>query len=238
MELVPISATRYEQHYGSDQELAQSVRRTREWTIPRFESLGIHAPASVLSIGCGSGMDVVVLREAGYQARGVDLITPLPDAAAWVDKADVRRLPYDAQTFDGALMLGVIEHIGLDHGAAQDVDADRRQMGREITRVLKIGGVLVLSTPNRRFPIDEHGSPARIHSPFRDYTFTLPELRRLFPDCSLAPLPYGQYFAHKRARKLIGPLHHLLPTYLDLCSNRLQATPLNPYLLLAVRRER
>lgn len=47
--------------------------------------------------------------------------------------------------FDGTLMNEVLEHV-----------ADEKQALSEVFRVLKPGGVFVLISPNRWFPIDGH----------------------------------------------------------------------------------
>ena len=119
-------------------------------------------------------------------------------------------------------MLEVIEHIPL---------SERAKSAQEICRVLSYGGVLLLATPNRHFPADEHGSPLRFHSPFKDETLTVSELEKLF-GCSAECLSWSGYFQLQRfglAGKLIKPLTRIFDSAL------LHRSPLNPHLFLGFR---
>jgi SAM-dependent methyltransferase len=53
--------------------------------------------------------------------------------------------PFTGGTFDGTLMIEVFEHV-----------ADESRVLSEIFRVLKPGGILILISPNRWFPIEGH----------------------------------------------------------------------------------
>jgi SAM-dependent methyltransferase len=55
------------------------------------------------------------------------------------------RLPFGDAAFDGSFMNEVFEHV-----------ADERRALSETFRVLKPGGVLVLISPNRWFPVEGH----------------------------------------------------------------------------------
>lgn len=73
------------------------------------------------------------------------------------------QLPFQNDTFDAVLLIEVIEHIGPD-----------REAIKEIQRVLRPGGVLVLTTPNG----DTLPRPAKYH--VRHYTPA--KLRKLIGD--------------------------------------------------------
>ena len=96
----------------------------------------------VLDIGCGDGSFTVRLRKYS-RVLGVDISQKAVDLAreAGLDayKADISRekLPFDSEYVDVVYMGDVIEHL-LDPDFAV----------REVLRVLRRSGFLVLSTPN------------------------------------------------------------------------------------------
>jgi SAM-dependent methyltransferase len=97
----------------------------------------------LLEIGCGAGNQLAALRQAGWDAHGVDF-DPAAVATArgrglQVDQGDVRDLHYPDASFDAVAMAHVIEHVANPVGLLT-----------EIARLLKPGGRLVLITPNAR----------------------------------------------------------------------------------------
>jgi SAM-dependent methyltransferase len=115
--------------------------------------------ARVLDFGCGAGTVVRLLRDAGYEAYGVDvagwgLDQPefrsggLPDGALRYYEPD-GRLPFDDDSFDVIVSDQVLEHVvGLEHVVS------------ELERVLKPGGVIYHHFPSRRVIREPHiGTP-------------------------------------------------------------------------------
>jgi|GEM_PF-253607 O-antigen chain-terminating methyltransferase len=113
---------------------------------PFFEPWVAREPAPrALDLGCGRGEWLEVLREAGYDASGIDLDEGML-AGLRRRGFDVRRM--DAlqalrETADASLAVvsafHLVEHIPFD---------DVRTLIREALRVLKPGGLLILETPN------------------------------------------------------------------------------------------
>jgi SAM-dependent methyltransferase len=103
---------------------------------------------SVLDAGSGNGSLVVTLARRGYRVEGMDLspasvaynrrvIQALGLAGrAAVRVGDVVRLPYPDQCFDGLTSGEVLEHLPDDQRAV-----------REFYRVLRPGGVCVVTVP-------------------------------------------------------------------------------------------
>jgi SAM-dependent methyltransferase len=133
--------------------------------------------STILDAGCGFGEWVVLLRDAGYDAIGVDYSPELirrlrqtyPDRA-WV-QADIRSLPYPPGTMDSVISWGVVEHDEAGPGAAL----------REFHRVLRPGGVAIVSVPldspaARRAAVVQKGGPAGAHA-FYQYLLSSDELR-------------------------------------------------------------
>jgi SAM-dependent methyltransferase len=100
-------------------------------------------PALVLEAGCGLGQYVVLLRERGYRAVGVDWAAdPLGVCRAWAKDTplatmDLGRLGFAAGAFAGYVSLGVVEH---DPAGPERILA-------EAHRVLAPGGRLLVSVP-------------------------------------------------------------------------------------------
>lgn len=106
----------------------------------RYSVARRYLKGKVLEIGCGAGIGSVVLSEC--QLIGIDIdYRILPYAQQNYDmhsvSADARVLSFKSHIFDGVLCLEVLEHM-----------AEHSQLLDEIARVLRTGGILVLSTPN------------------------------------------------------------------------------------------
>jgi ubiquinone/menaquinone biosynthesis C-methylase UbiE len=103
----------------------------------------------VLEVGCGSGFASQLFAEAGANVTAVDLTawavaTTQARFAAFtlsgdVRQADAEQLPFDDSSFDLVFSWGVIHHT-------TDMDAALR----ELVRVLRPGGELVLMLYNRQ----------------------------------------------------------------------------------------
>lgn len=94
----------------------------------------------VLDLSCGDGESARMLWSHGFRVVATEYCAPPPlgGGIARVGGVDLNEpLPFKDRTFDGVNLAEVIEHI--EHQA---------QLVREIARVLREGGVLVLSTPN------------------------------------------------------------------------------------------
>jgi SAM-dependent methyltransferase len=136
----------------------------------------------VLDVACGSGFGLELLEERGLQALGVDYDpAALADSRAWrhtarLTRADATRLPLVDACVDAVVSFETIEHV-----------PDARALVFEVRRVLKEGGCLVLSTPNRLF----RASPV-VTNPFHVREFTADELRGLLREAFARVELYGQ----------------------------------------------
>lgn len=104
----------------------------------------------VIEAGCGLGRYVFYLSDLGFNTIGVDISKEsLKMCKEWGKEnryspsmfkyADVRNLPLSDNYFSGYVSLGVIEHFK---------EGPEKALG-EAYRVLKGGGIAIISTPNR-----------------------------------------------------------------------------------------
>ncbi len=99
------------------------------------------AGGSALDVGCGAGQVVGRLTQAGFEAWGVDVSEP---SIARARKFSERCLLYDGKTlpfpdgrFDSVGALNVLEHVD-----------EPEAFIKEVARVTKSGGRIVISSPN------------------------------------------------------------------------------------------
>jgi SAM-dependent methyltransferase len=98
---------------------------------------------TVLEAGCGEGYGIDVLRRGGWRVAGLDYD---PGAVQRTGRAhdlnvlrgNVVRLPLATSSVDAVVSLQVVEHIWTPH-----------ELVAECRRVLRPGGLLAVSTPNR-----------------------------------------------------------------------------------------
>lgn len=102
------------------------------------------AEGRVLDLGCAFGFATRLLKRRGYEAVGADASPAYIVRAKRADPrgtyllADAGHVPLPDASFDGAIFLDVMEHL-----------PDERAALAECARLLKPGGTLVLSVPNR-----------------------------------------------------------------------------------------
>lgn len=128
----------------ADMAFRKRVRTIFEWIDPQDDDL-------ILDMPCGRGFYLNMFRYvSGCKLVGAELDWPvllkaqrnvghLPDIA--LNNANIYALPYSANTFDGAILSEILEHI------ERDVDGLS-----EIYRVLKPGGVVAITVPNANYP--------------------------------------------------------------------------------------
>ncbi|MBE0665018.1 MAG: class I SAM-dependent methyltransferase [Candidatus Aminicenantes bacterium] len=227
----------------------------------------------ILDVGCGLGMGVAFLCRDGYEAYGIDL----PHLAGfWAREnrdprhfinGDGSHTPFPDGYFDAVVTLGTIEHIGTISGhntLAAGYRAVRNSFAAELLRVTKPGGRILISCPNKSFPVDIHHQPTdenstekaenrrqaifdrtglNLHLPFgRYHLLSFREIKKTF--CrdngaqAIRSLSARSYFAYKRtgSLKMLKQFKSLISLYMEHLPGPLRSTFLNPFLIVEVRR--
>jgi ubiquinone/menaquinone biosynthesis C-methylase UbiE len=183
----------------------QSVESTGRWWgehIHRYNEalLLINSNDTVLDIACGTGFGTdIIAGKTNGKVVGGDIAPEAIDEcrSRWQKNnlefrmLDGTRLDFPDQYFDKIVSFETIEHTGQYH-----------EMVAEFARVLKPGGQLILSTPNR-----EVSSPdGIIVNPFHIQEFTYEELKQIletsFPVVQLSGQRYKRYDKESIRRKI------------------------------------
>jgi SAM-dependent methyltransferase len=115
-----------------------------------LKAAGEHIKGRILENGCGMGMYVEHMAPYGGQIIGLEYdferATEAGDRSPEILNAACESLPFPPSHFDLILSHEVLEHV-----------QDDAQAVREMMRVIKPGGRIVLFVPNRGYPFETHG---------------------------------------------------------------------------------
>ena len=244
--------TRYEQQ--SNQWLAQ------QYLIPTLGRLlaGIKRPR-VLSLGCGTGVDVDQLADHGFDIVGIDCGNR---SNVWPHRAHRDRfclangmhLPFETGSFDAVYCGCVFPHVGVEgdsNRVAPDYLQQRRAIAKEMGRVLRTGGHAMVSSPNRLFPVDIfHGrSPdqpyPRLNPPWSPFLLSAHDYRQLFAAAGCGRtqlLPVKGYWGFIRmkeklkGRLLAFPVESIFSLVSTPAGRVLRGSPVSPWLVMAAEK--
>ncbi|GIW02856.1 class I SAM-dependent methyltransferase [Roseiflexus sp.] len=129
--------------------------------------------ARALDVGCGNGAYTLAIGSEAALVWGVDIDQhwlnefirhPQIKPTIGVGQADGAWLPFQNAAFDVVFCIETIEHV-----------TDERAVLREIRRVLRKDGTLLLTAPNKWFPFETHGLRGIPHSYFIPFASWLPD---------------------------------------------------------------
>ena len=106
----------------------------------------------VLSVGCGTGAELRVLKKRGFITVGLDperrflLVGKTKNDVDNFIQAIGEGIPLRDDSFDLVVLFEVLEHVMKPEVVL-----------KEISRVLKTNGILFLTVPNRFYPVETHG---------------------------------------------------------------------------------
>jgi SAM-dependent methyltransferase len=243
-------------------EELQDANRASNYYLPFFRSMpaaSTERPLRALSVGCGVAAEVDHLLEAGIECYGVDcgnrsLVWSRRTHPENLLRANGMHLPFPDGHFDIVFAGCLFPHVGVI-GDTFEVRPDywesRLQLAREMVRVCRPGGVLMISCPNRLFPWDlfhrqGSGYVPRMHSPNEQFLLSLKDFRKLFVEgcgcLKVNALPAANYWTfNELTRSLSGRLlAATIRLYLRLVSAKffsaLHGSLFAPWLVVAVRR--
>jgi SAM-dependent methyltransferase len=227
---------------------------------PRLRALlaGIERPR-VLSLGCGTGVDIDLLAESGFDIVGVDCgnrsaVWPRRTQRQRLYLANGKHLPFPAASFDAVYCGCVFPHIGVEGDSTTvrpDYLAQRLQVAREIARVLRPGGHVMVSSPNRLCPVDLFHRPRadwripRLNPPWNPFLLSAGDYESLFAQAGCGGarlLPAHGYWGFITARRtlrgrlLSWPVDRLLRLLSTGLLAPLRGSAINPWLVVTMQR--
>lgn len=152
----------------SDETYQEHVERYR-FACPYIKDLVI------LDAACGAGFGSHMMSAFAKQVYAIDISQESIDYAkekypaknVTYQQMDVAQIKYPDRFFDAVVSFETIEHIPAPEAFLN-----------EIRRILKPGGLLIISTPNRETTCDNK----KVHAPFHIREFTLEEILALLED--------------------------------------------------------
>ncbi len=154
-------------------------------------AIGFCSGVRVLDVACGTGYGCdALLRGGAREVVGCDYSTEAlstarirtGDLGVSLSRADAAHLPFRDSEFDVCVSFETVEHL-----------REPIQFVKELNRVCKPNGLLVLSTPNRVVYSPGSRAGSKPWNPFHMKEFTLEELSELLVDGGFTnPMHFGQ----------------------------------------------
>lgn len=198
--------------------IAYNYKIKRQWFVNHLK----HVSGKVLDIGCNVGNLAFFLRQAGIKPTqlhyvGVDIAKTSINAAIkrQIECAEFHvgsgiRLAFPDESFEAVTLVEVIEHI-----------AEQLAIMKEIARVLKPNGMLLLSTPNaecKPWQIDErirfYGRALLGKKTIeKDNPLTLPELATFLTTSGFSHFVGPEYYWYRPYHILKGRIVFWPPNF-------------------------
>lgn len=233
----------------------------RNYWVPLFKRLqgASEKPLRVLALGCGTGVEVDVLCDAGFDCVGIDCGNR---PKAWANRkyperlylANGMNLPFPDDTFDIAFCGCVFPHVGVVGDSSVTTERyleDRGQLASEMARVVRPAGHIVVSSPNGACPLDLfHGRKPgsyrpQLNPPASKFLLTLNDYRSLFARAGFeraTALGVEGYWGFVRAKhnlkgRLLGlPIRFVFWLVSRNAFRALRTSPLSPWLIVLIER--
>lgn len=201
-------------------EEASTAYTVANYWVPQLRRLtaGIPGRPRILAVGCGAGVEVDLLNRNGFECVGIDCgqrtqVWPRRESRKALYLANGMKLPFRDAAFDVAFCGCVFPHVGVEGDSFKvtaQYDADRQQLAREMARVVKPGGHILVTSPNRYFPFDLfHGRESgnyriRPYWPGDRFLLSVADYARLFSNAGcrdIRTLPIGGYWGFLQSKK-------------------------------------
>ncbi len=133
--------------YGKDEILTDRARHL--WNSCS-DVLGRFKVPLYLDIGTGTSHNALAFSSIAKETVGLDLTIPANNIlkktqGTHIISGDGMKLPLNGLTFDAVSLFSVIEYA-----------PDPQQLLKEVFRVAKPNGIIIVQMPNRFFPVDPH----------------------------------------------------------------------------------
>jgi len=244
-----------------DNEEINTQHTVRNYWLPLFRRVagGIERP-KVLALGCGAGAEVDLLRQSGFDCVGIDngnrtrawAQREAPDALVL---ANAMSLPFPDGYFDIAFCGCVFPHVGVVDDSSHVSEKsweDRLAVAREMTRVVKPGGHIFVSSPNRWFPFDLfHGRKSGsfrtpFNPPWSRFLLAASDYRRILLEAGCAgparAISIRNYWGFGQMKKsLLGrlasvPVKALLFLGSNAVTRMFRTSALVPWIVIGIRK--
>jgi ubiquinone/menaquinone biosynthesis C-methylase UbiE len=188
-----------------DFECERTVSKRLKFILHCFDSIASNQ-LNVLDLGVGHGVYIEQILQLCKIKRyiGVDIFQDHLQAIKEGTEresqsfqsfnsvlASAEALPFHNETLDVVLLIEVLEHVQNDKVAL-----------KEIHRVLAPGGVLILTTPNKLFPLETHGFKIGLRV-FGTRGFGFP-LLPLLPESLRAYVANARVYTPNRLKRMIS----------------------------------
>ncbi len=244
----------------SEYEALSNEHLSRGYLIPTLRRIfGAAARPRVLSLGCGVGMDIDILTDAGFDIVGIDCGNRSklwPERRHWqrLYLANGKNLPFENETFDMVYCGCVFPHVGVDgdtNRVLPQYREERLRIASEMARVVKKDGHILVSSPNRKFPLDLfHGrSPdqpfPRLNPPWSPFLLSSQDYMALFAETGCAGytmLPVANYWGFVRmkqrwkGRVMAFPIETVFNAVSRPSLAFLRDSAVNPWLVMLIQR--
>ncbi len=127
--------------------------RNVERRLAAMERLAPLSGTRLLDAGCGTGEYTTVMAPAFESVDGIEIeqrrlemFKETAPEGITLQMMSVNQLDFEDDTFDRIVLIEVLEHLTDIAGAM-----------KEIARVLTPEGRVLLTTPSRRWPLEQHG---------------------------------------------------------------------------------
>jgi len=142
-------------YIGDTRNESGSCRRTVEVVVNRLKSVHDFSGNALLDVGCGEGVFTRILGHSYHEVHGIDLQennlrlfreSVRNQSKYHIYNMSASHMEFHNDTFDTIISIEAFEHI-----------LDIQKAASECARVLKSGGNLIITVPNRFFPCENHG---------------------------------------------------------------------------------
>lgn len=132
-----------------------ALQKTVDLITGKLLAMGDFRGKRLLDVGCGDGTFTRILGTRFDEVFGIDVqedglesfrASTHDDPRFFIENMSASELRYPDISFDTVVTIETLEHVPDLAGAA-----------KQIARVLKSGGELLITVPNRWFPFENHG---------------------------------------------------------------------------------